>query len=223
MSPDGAQVAFSSNRTGQWGIYVKDIFGTDDPGDPILVDGGPKGVTDWSQDDDLIIQMRVRPGLSIPDNDIFRLPLAAQDRDLEFLVTGGNYGRLNADETLIAFVSIGAQGNSQIFVQAYPDAGDTRRQVTFEGGTQPIWGADPTELYYGSSDSIMAQKILVTEEGIDPGPTSVAVPGIVSLGVGFPRYGVTSDGSFIVLELTGESTNTIGATAIANFQALLQQ
>ena len=65
--------------------------------------------------------------------------------------------RPSPDGRWVAF-SAGIEGRRQVFVQ--PTSGDgPRRQITVDGGSEPVWRHDGKELYYRKSNSVFAVAI----------------------------------------------------------------
>jgi hypothetical protein len=62
---------------------------------------------------------------------------------------------LSPDARWLAYSSSEA-GDRQIYVRPYPDTQSARWQVTSEGGSQPLWSADGSELYYRRGSAMMA-------------------------------------------------------------------
>lgn len=65
---------------------------------------------------------------------------------------------LSPDQHWLAYSSLDA-GGRQIYVCPYPDTQSSRWQVTSEGGDQPLWSADGSELYFRKGTAMMAVPI----------------------------------------------------------------
>jgi len=65
---------------------------------------------------------------------------------------------LSKDGRWLAYSSL-ESGSSQIYVCPYPDTQSARWQVTSEGGAQPLWSPDGSELYYRAGSAMMAVPI----------------------------------------------------------------
>ena len=84
-------------------------------------------------------------------------------------------------------------GRPEIVVVSFPDA-TGKRQLSTEGGTEPVWSRDGSELFYRSGDRLMRVDMSrgVAHAGI---PTTLFegryVPGTVTLA----NYDVSADGA----------------------------
>lgn len=96
------------------------------------------------------------------------------------------------DGRFVAYVT-DESGRAEIVAVSYPDA-TGKRQLSTEGGTEPVWSRDGTELFYRSGDRLMRVDMSrgVTHAGI---PTTLFegryVPGTVTLA----NYDVSADGT----------------------------
>ena len=61
----------------------------------------------------------------------------------------------------IAFVSNGS-GQAEVYVEPYPPDPGRRRQISDDGGTQPVWAPDGTEIYYRGNGVMMAVPVIST-------------------------------------------------------------
>jgi Tol biopolymer transport system component len=65
---------------------------------------------------------------------------------------------LSTDGRWLAYSSQ-ESGERQIYVRPYPDTHAGRWQVTIEGGSQPLWAPDGSELYYRKGGAMMSVPI----------------------------------------------------------------
>ena len=65
---------------------------------------------------------------------------------------------LSLDGEWLAYSSL-ESGVRQIYVRPFPDTQSARWQVTSEGGNQPLWAPDGSELYYRTGAAMMAVPI----------------------------------------------------------------
>ncbi len=75
--------------------------------------------------------------------------------------------QLSPDGRFLAYVS-DESGRSEVYVQPYPATGD-RWPISTEGGTEPLWSPDGTELFYRHGNTVLA---------VDIGAASSFEPGI---------------------------------------------
>jgi Tol biopolymer transport system component len=139
--PRGARIAFSSTRTGQRGLYVKDATGVGE--DQMLLESG--SVADWSRDGRYILEAG-----SI-------LPLFGDRKPVD-LPDGTANPRASPDGRWLAYQS-NERGRLEIYVRSFQDvlAGRSggKWQVSSAGGIYPEWGRDGRELFYVAPDNTL--------------------------------------------------------------------
>lgn len=70
--------------------------------------------------------------------------------------------RLSPDGRWLAFA-----GGNEVYVQEFPE-GERRRQISTNGGDEPLWAPDGRELYYRSSDGKVMAVRIQTEPELQP-------------------------------------------------------
>jgi hypothetical protein len=106
-------------------------------------------------------------------------------------------GSPSADGRYLAYAS-NETGRFEVWVMAYPRSG-LRRQVTTEGGAEPIWSPDGKEIYYRSGDRVMAIPVTTTPTLV-VGRPSVLFEGSFVAGVGgLSLFDVGPDGRFLMM------------------------
>jgi dipeptidyl aminopeptidase/acylaminoacyl peptidase len=173
-SPDGRRVAFTS-RDG-FDLYVRSIDGSEDRR-RLTSDDSVKVLNDWSPDGAKLVFTRYdrERGLDLWLIDVgtaVKQPLlATPDNETQ--------ARISPDGRWIAYAS-DETGMLQVYVARFPDLSD-RRAVSVDGGGQPQWGADQTELFYLALDRTLMAVRVHGREAIDfatPQPLfRAAVPG----------------------------------------------
>jgi Tol biopolymer transport system component len=222
-SPDGKQVAFSSDRDGQYDIFAKNATGT---GAETKIVNTPNqdSPTDWSHDIENILIQSMRGNSSW---DVATVPTAGgaeptetQDHVVTQFVDA--HGRLSPDRKFLAYTS-NESGRFEIYIRTHPE-GDGKWQVSVNGGTEPMWRGDGMELFY---------------MGLDRGMMAVEVTSAAPLEIGVPRrlfiapvprsintrnrYVVTADGQrFLMLSLMDRG-RVPPTTVILNWTAELSQ
>ena len=156
-SPAGDEVAFASNRTGTYNIYVRRADGSGDVRP--LTTSGNNFVTDWSRDGrHLLYEETVSDRLG----DIWYLERGAGKGEWTqkpFLVTpnGERFGRLSPNGRFVAYLS-DETGRDEVYVRPFPE-GNRKWTVSSGGAYKPIWGGDGRELYYGSPEGVFAVRV----------------------------------------------------------------
>jgi hypothetical protein len=108
-------------------------------------------------------------------------------------------GKFSPDGRWIVYSAVDTNGREEVYVQRFP-AGGLRKQLSLDGGADPIWRRDGKEILYRKGSTIYS--LIVEEQGEDlhaKAPAAlfqVRVPnGIV---VGDMPMAVTGDGSKIL-------------------------
>jgi Tol biopolymer transport system component len=162
-SPDGRRIAFRSNRSGVYDLYVKDASGVGE--EELLVKSAhTKFPTGWSPEGRFLLYMEFDPKTK---SDIWVLPVDGERKPFPFLKTEFNeshgtfspvpdsHGRLwmayNSDET----------GRNEIYLRPFlPGASGgpagAKVRVSTGGGGIPRWRRDGRELFYIVAGKLMA-------------------------------------------------------------------
>jgi Tol biopolymer transport system component len=166
-SPDGRQIAFSSDQEKVQKIFVKNASGSG--ADQVLIAKESRSyATDWSSDGRHVLFMTDggTTGLDVWSYDVEHRtssPLLASPFS-EALA------KFSPDGKWIAYVSDEAQ-QRQVFVQSFP-GGAVKIQISTAGGNEPEWRRDGKELFYLTTDgTLMAVGIQVAGGQIHVGTT----------------------------------------------------
>jgi Tol biopolymer transport system component len=208
-APDGTRLAFMSNRDGGQRIFSKRADGG---GDAEPVPGGGSNAPDvfnipysWSRDGLLTIA-RLGPAAAA-ELSVLRLD------DGSSTGTGGTppvftrtqaadgAPQLSPDGRWMAYASE-ESGRREIYVQAYPGPGG-RRQISSDGGNEPLWSATGRELFYRSGDRMMVVDISSDGEFLPGKPRQLFEGSYVRTSAGYARanYDVSRDGlRFLMLK-----------------------
>jgi Tol biopolymer transport system component len=200
-SPDGARIAFTSDRAGQRDIYVKLADGSGQEQLLLGEKGTAKNVEDWSRDGKYLIYNYGTP------NHLYVLPLAGDRRPVPYVSMNfyTNEGQFSPNVRWVAYRSL-ESGKAEVFVQGFnldPAQPRGKWQISTAGGELPRWSGDGRELFYHLRDSYFAVDVKtdgkVFEAGI-PKPL-FAAPTVPSSATGGSPFVVTRDGQrFLVLE-----------------------
>jgi hypothetical protein len=134
---------------------------------------------------------------------------------------------LSYDNKWLAYVS-NEYGARQIIVQSFPDPSKWRWQISTNGGVDPRWRRDGSELYYVDGDQrLMAVSVTPGREGL--------VPGKPSLLFTLPRrspaqllgsaygYDAAADGQRFLVSVPLNAVQKIPLTVTMNWTALLKK
>jgi Tol biopolymer transport system component len=170
FSPDGKQIAFTSNRMGRFNPY---ITGARDQ-ERLVRDMRRKGgfPVDWSPDG--------RNLLWWADEDLWVVPV---DGGTPHTLTNSRYGEgagaFSPDGKWVAYVS-NESTRDEIYLTPFPAEGGRRYTVSSGGGASPAWrrdGRGGTELFYVSGDGRLTA-VPVTFRANEPqfGPAQTLFP-----------------------------------------------
>ncbi len=198
-SPSGDRIVFSSDRGGQWDVYVKDSRGMGGA-TPVWRDSTRKMVTDWSRDGRILIAQRLGRDTAW---DIWAVPMTGDAKP--FPVVAGKFaevqGRLSPDGRWLVYTS-NESGNVQIYVQPFPGPGG-KWQVSNDGGSEPFWRGDGKELYYLSADRGLMAVSVDAASGFHTGtPRPLFHADVPGSYVTRNRYCVSGDGERFLLVST---------------------
>lgn len=144
-SPDGSEVAFSSNRNGKAGIYVKGFGGASNE-QLILEDTADLWTSDWTADGGHIVYTRAD---STATGDIYALPVGDGSAEpIPVLVAEhGEYDAVvSPNGRWIAYIS-DESGQFEIYVTSFPVPG-RKWQISSGGGSDPRWTPDGRGIAY---------------------------------------------------------------------------
>ena len=146
---DGRRVVYRSLRPGATGLYIKNIDGTGL--EEFLHDTENAGFNqDLSRDGFLVFGDR---------GDLWSLKLGAATEPESFLATKFGEGQpaFSPDGRWLAYTS-NESGHAEVYVRSFPDPGP-RYPISTDGGRQPRWARNGSELFFATGDEIHAVAI----------------------------------------------------------------
>jgi len=153
-APDGERIAFYSNRRegdeSRAGIFAKAADGS---GEAVLLGAGAGFPSSWSANGNVIAFRTDSGGAAY---DIGLLSLEGEPKQETLLGTGflELHPSFSPDGRWLAYTS-DESGRWEVYVRPFPGPGG-KRQISTEGGTEPIWARDGTEVFYRNGDKMMA-------------------------------------------------------------------
>ncbi len=191
-------MAYSSNRSGRFGLYWQPVGGT--AGAERLIESRNLMLPgSWTPDGRHILYAEFDPESRW---DLWLLPLYGERTPRPFLKTPRDEWRpaLSPDGRLVAYVSneSGERDVSkrwEVYVRSFDDPTARLRISTHGGGTDPVWGRDGRELVFREGSNLMAVAIETEPE------LAVGVPRAVFDGLADTEqaFDVAPDGSFVVV------------------------
>jgi Tol biopolymer transport system component/predicted Ser/Thr protein kinase len=218
-SPDGSRIVFSSSRSeGNDALYWKDASGA---GAAELLLQAEEDIypSDWSRDGS-VLAFNVRS--TDTGWDIWALPMDGSGEP--FPVLQSEFSEVRAsfspDRRWMVYNS-NESGDMEIYVTQFPGPGG-KWQVSTNGGTEPRWSADGSEIFYLDSSESLVTVPVSTGNTFKAGMPETLFDGGLFPYVGRNRYLVTDDGQrFLMLSpIGGESIRPI--SVVLNWNAGLE-
>ena len=158
-SPDGKQIVFSSNRSLNFGLYIKNADGSGSDEEIADSGGDPFNAMSWSHDGKYILARK--------NNELWSLTWP--ERVLKPLIRGWvvRSAQFSPDGRWVAYSS-NESGSMEVYVTPFP-SGNGKWQVSSGGGQEPRWRKDGKELFYLSRDSKMMAVPVSTAASFESG------------------------------------------------------
>jgi Tol biopolymer transport system component len=220
-SPDGQQIAFSTNRDGLYQVYRKSASGAGDEERLTNVKASTDPL-DWSPDGRFIVYRQANRGTGW---DLMALPLQGPREPVVLVQTpeSDSDARFSPDGRFLAYHSRMNGRTLEIYLQAFRGEGKVgligeRLQVSSSSSVAPLWRKDGRELYYHTIDG----KVMAVDVELSP-----------TLKVGRPRelfrsnmvdgrlhtYAVAADGQRFLMVMKARSTpEPLHLTVLTNWR-----
>jgi serine/threonine-protein kinase len=142
---DGSRLAFSAVRDGKESLHWQKADGTGTP--ELIAQSGtrPRVPYSFGPDGHLLFG---EPGA--PPFDLYAVDTSGAGKVVPLLTASGyseHNGEVSPNGRWLAYQS-NESGRDEIYVRPYPDLHASRRQVSIDGGTRPVWSRDGRELFY---------------------------------------------------------------------------
>jgi Tol biopolymer transport system component len=225
-SPDGRQVAFTSDRGGMYQLYRKDASGAGEE-ERLLEGQNAINLLDWSRDGRYLLYAEQNAETGI---DLMVLPLFGDRTPISVVRTPfrDNVGRFSPDGRWLAYKT-NDTGRDEIYVQAFsgdgaPAGPGGKWQISNGGASDMSWRDDGRELYYESLDGrVMAVALDVGGEGVRAESPRELFAADIDTGV-LHSLQATGDGERFLLLLRPRSEGRgTPLTVISNWQAALRR
>ncbi len=193
-SPDGAKIAFTSERKGVRDVYVQSASGVG-PTELLVSTAVGKSVEGWSPDGKLVIYNS--------GSGIMAVPVEGERNPFVVVAGGGvvDQSAISPDGKWIAYRTHDG-GRVEVYVQAYPSGG-ARWQISTDGG-EPSWRRDGKELYFTRDRQLYAVDIKATASGVEHGPPRLLFTAPFATEIRRNRYAPAADGQRFLINTQGE-------------------
>jgi eukaryotic-like serine/threonine-protein kinase len=211
-APSGDSVLFTSNRSGRFDLYRRALSSPSD--ELVLLTDRDKTPTDWSADGRVVVFDHGAPS---PTWDIWFWS-ADSKQATPFLATAFNErdGRLSPDGRWIAYAS-DESGAFEVYVRSFPRPG-FKRQVSGEGGSQPVWRRDGKELFYlAANDRLMAVATRLGETFAADAPRPLFGRRLAASSSDSPLYDATPDGRRFLLSVRSDPSVAPALSVVLNW------
>ncbi len=202
-SPDGRYLAFYSNRDPEKpaNLYRKRTDGSG-PAERLTESDERQIPRAWSPDG-RVLAFNIRKDLR---SSIWMLQMESERKPELFLETPTHVNSwpvdFSPDGRWLAYVSK-ETGRLEVYAVAYPDPGP-RYRISTDGGWDPRWAADGSEIFYISENKLMAVPVSWNPELTVGKPQMLFQDQFYSYGGNVPSYDVTPDGQrFVMLQDVG--------------------
>ena len=138
------------------------------------------------------------------------LPLEGERSPQPFAVTAYNELMLtfSPDGRWVAYVA-DESDRDEIYIRPYPGPGG-KVPVSKDGGTEPTWSADGTELFFRSGDQVLAVTVQAGRTFLDVGAPRVLFEGQYLTQLNARSYDVHPDGKrFLMIDPGREATDLV--------------
>jgi serine/threonine-protein kinase len=221
---DGNRVVYRGTRKGFRNIYWRAVDGSGVEEQLTVGDNNQAPGTWWPPDGKQFIFQEVDPTTGF---DLWVKHLDGDRQQQPILRTSNHefnpHLSLSPNGRWLAYVS-NESGRKEIWVQPFPILeGGKKWKVSTEGGNEPVWSRDGTELFYRDGDKMMSSKIA-------KGPDfSASLPSMVFKGrfhfsvTGNSAYDVSRDGRFLMVQTPESDRNDAQFHIVLNWFEELQR
>jgi Tol biopolymer transport system component len=218
-SPDGRELAFSSDREGPFRLYRKALQGNQ-PETPLAETLDHAYAEGWWAEGEAIVYGAGDPevrtfGLLAPDAE----PEPILNKDFRI-----DEPQVSPDGRWLAYISE-ESGRFEVYVEPFRRVG-ARVRVSPEGGGQPKWRGDGQELFYVSpDDQLMAVEVRTGDAGLEVSlPTVLFELEAEAMDPVVDEYAVSADGQrFLVIVPVEQETAAMSMHVVLNWTSLLEQ
>lgn len=211
---------FAPDGTSRSNVYVQPLDGSSPPRALTRAPLPSYWVYDWTPDGrqflfGQVTSMQQDLWLVAIDGDGVPRPLATtpyNERAARFAPNG----------RWLAYVS-DESGREEVYIQSFPGPGE-KKQVSIDGGHEPVWARDGSEIYYRADGNRMMVAEIGAHEAL-----AVSRPRTLFTGAYFgfsglpPQYDVTADGRFLMIKTPEGAKDPTELVLVQNWFAELNR
>jgi eukaryotic-like serine/threonine-protein kinase len=222
-SPDGKNIAFSSNRDGQIDLYIKAADGSAEA-KLLLKTDEPKTLDHWTKDGRFLLFDSTGPKT---DADIWALPFPVGAKPVSLLQTrfAEAVPRVSPDGRWLAYTS-NESGTFENYVRPFtPDAPagtGAKWLVSKGGGALPLWRPDGKELFYLTVNNQVMAVDIDTSKGFQAGTPRRMFAAPVVVGP-TTRWDLSPDGKRFLFAAPPNTGRVAPFTVVLNWAAGLKK
>ena len=159
--------------------------------------------------------------------DIWALPLAGKSEQYPVVRTTADeqYGTLSPDGRWLAYIS-NETGPYEVYVESFPATG-FKRQVSTQGGFEPHWRRDGTELFYlASNQTLMAVGVKSNQTTLEVTPPKALFATRIKwmeIQAAAHHYAAAPDGQRFLISSATDEARSVPVTIVLNWSAALKK
>ena len=209
-TPDGERVVFSSEREGQASLFWKPV---DTPGDAERLSASEArffSPVAWSADGQTLLFNWTAGATNQQDIGLLSIEGERTSEmllDSEFREGGPS---VSPDGGWIAYHST-ETGQDEVYVQRYPDLGG-KQAISTDGGQQPLWSPDGSELFYRGPRGMMAVSV-EADPTFRAGNPEVLFNQPYYFNPNYRTYDLAPDGRFLMVKESAVGDDAEGPAA----------
>jgi eukaryotic-like serine/threonine-protein kinase len=199
-TPDGLRATFSSNKGGVPNLFWTDVF-QQRPAERLAASDNLRIPGSWSPDGPTLAFVEQKPATG---RDIWLLPLDRDRAARPFIDSPSDESapRFSPDGRSLAYVS-NETGRNEVYVRSVNNPARTR-PVSTDGGAEPVWARDGSELFYRAGKKMMAASIAGAEMRIAK-PHALFEGEFEKGTIDAANYDVTVDHRFVMVQAAERS------------------
>jgi Tol biopolymer transport system component len=222
-SPDGTRIVFSSLREPPPQLYAlnADSAGTEKP---LLKTKFPNTASGWSSDGKLLFYDSTDPQTG---GDIWALPMLRKSEPYPVVrsVADEHYGTLSPDGRWLAYIS-NETGAYEVYAESFPATG-FKRQISTQGGFEPQWRHDGTELFYiAPNQTLMAVSVKSSLTTLEVSPPKALFGTRIKwmeIQAVAHHYATAPDGQRFLISSATDEARSVPVTIVLNWSAALKK